>query len=422
MIPKMVKQFLAFLLVLAAATAVLAQQGAVKGVVKGKQNDADTSKIVEGAIVDIFRIDITQKFQTKTDKKGEYYHSLPAFGEYVVSVSGAGYTPVTSNKFKLTADAPLEQNFELVSGDGTRLTQEQVVNIVKNGASAPNTAAAAPKIDKEKQEQLLKERKELEAKNDKIRKDFDEMKKHVESGAVLAQKNDYEGAIKEFQQAMALDDAQPTVYAQLAQALFNLGAVRFNAKQRDEAQKCFQQSAQYGEKAVKLEATNAANYKIYGDSCEILFKQFGAADFADKAITAYTSGADIETDPAKKYKMLNKIGGIYFNKGEMDKCAASYDKVLAADPNNTEALTGKGTIIVATTTSNTTPQDKAKLEEAMNIFQQVVDKLPEGKQRAEVEGYISYLKDTMKIEPPSKGKGGGDKGKDKDKDKGKKKN
>jgi tetratricopeptide (TPR) repeat protein len=199
---------------------------------------------------------------------------------------------------------------------------------------------------------------------------------------------------------MAIDDAQSVVYAQLGQALFNLGAVRFNAKKKDEAKALFTESALYAEKATKLAPDNAGYVKIYADSCHILAKQFGAADFVEKAITAYNSGSTLETDPVKKNKMINRIADIYYSQGDMEKCNATYEKVLAADPNNTEALKGKANVILATTTSIATPQDKARLEEAMGIYQQIIDKLPDGAEKTEVNGYIAYLQDTMKIEPP----------------------
>jgi tetratricopeptide (TPR) repeat protein len=397
---------LAFLLVF--STIALAQQGAVKGVVKVKKSASEASQPTEGLTVDIYRLDITAKYNTKTDKKGEFYYSLPAFGDYVISVSGAGLSPVNSNKFRIGGDQPIEQNFELVPGDGKRFTQTEVVDFIKKGGTA-----AAPKASAEDAQKLEEERARIEKENAKIKADFELVKKHVEAGAAFAQKSEYENAIKEFKEAMAIDDAQSVVYAQLGQALFNLGAVRFNAKKRDEAQALFKESAQYAEKATKLAPDNAAYVKIYADSCHILAKQFGAADFGEKAIAAYTSGSAIEADPVKKNKMINRVADIYYSQGNYEKASETFEKVLSTDSSNVEALKGKANVIVVSTTSIATPQDKARLEEAMAIYQKIIDTLPEGAEKTEVNGYITYLQDTMKIEVV-KDKG---KGKDKDKDK-----
>lgn len=412
MISRISKYVSALVFLLVVTSLALAQQGAVKGVAKVRKTATDNPEPTEGLIVDIYRIDITGKYQTKTDKKGEYFHSLPAFGDYVISISGPNLSPVTSNKFKVPGgDQPAEQNFELVPGDGHRLTQAEAIDYVKKGGSAAAAGANTPKVSAEEAKKQQEEIAKIQKENEKIKADYESVKKHVEAGVAFSQKNEYENAIKEFKEAMAIDDAQSVVYAQLAQSLFNLGAVRYNAKKKDEAQDLFKQSVQYGEKATQLAPDNAAYQKIYADSCDILFKQFHVSELADKAVAAYTKGSDLETDPAKKSKMVNKIAGIYYAQGDMDKSTATYAKVLATDPNNTEALKGKANVILATTTSNTSAQDKARLEEAMNIYQQIVEKLPDGAEKTEVTGYIAYLQDTMKIEP------GKAKGKEKEKDK-----
>ncbi|MFY9222933.1 MAG: hypothetical protein WAQ98_09700 [Blastocatellia bacterium] len=411
MVSKIAKCISAIAFLLVVSTFALAQQGAVKGIVNVKKTASGPPEPTEGLIVDIYRIDISSKFQTKTDKKGEYYHSLPAFGDYVISVSGPALGAITSAKFRITTDQPLDQNFELVPGDGRRLAQAEAIEIGKKGGTF--AAAGATPNRKISEEELKKQQEEVakvEKENAKIKADFESVKKHVEAGAAFSQKSDYENAIKEFKEAMAIDDAQSVVYAQLAQALFNLGAVRFNAKKKDEAQNCFKESVQYAEKATQLAPDNASYLKIYADSCHILFKQFRGTEYADKAISAYTNGSNLEADAAKKTKMINRVADIYYSQGDMDKATTTYEKVLATDANNTEALKGKANIILATTTSIATPQDKSRLEEAMSIYQQIVDKLPEGAEKTEVNGYIAYLQDTMKIEPPKKGK---DKGKGK---------
>lgn len=412
MVSKIAKCISAIAFLLVVSTFALAQQGAVKGIVNVKKTASGPPEPTEGLIVDIYRIDISSKFQTKTDKKGEYYHSLPAFGDYVISVSGPELGAITSGKFRITADQPLDQNFELVPGDGRRLAQAEAIEIGKKGGTfAAAGGTPSRKISEEEAKKQQEEVAKVEKENAKIKADFESVKKHVEAGAAFSQKSDYENAIKEFKQAMVIDDAQSVVYAQLAQALFNLGAVRFNAKKKDEAQNCFKESVQYAEKATQLAPDNASYLKIYADSCHILFKQFRGTEYADKAISAYTNGSNLEADAAKKTKMINRVADIYYSQGDMDKATSTYEKVLATDANNTEALKGKANIILATTTSIATPQDKSRLEEAMSIYQQIVDKLPEGAEKTEVNGYIAYLQDTMKIEPPKKGK---------DKDKGKK--
>jgi tetratricopeptide (TPR) repeat protein len=366
----------------------LAQQGAVRGKITAA---GESPQPIEGAVIEIFRIDISQKFQTKTDKKGEYFHSLPAFGDYVVGVSAPNCTPLSSSKFRVVSDSPVEQNFELGPGDGSKLTLDQIRNAAKQSPAAAASSEDAKKI-KEEQAKIAAERERIAKENEKNKAQFAEMKKVFEEGIALNQKQDYEGAIGKFKQAVSLDDTQPTIFANLALALFNLGAVKFNAKLKDEAKTLFLQSAEYGEKATKMNPTSAEFLKIYADSCDILFRNFGVGEMADKAIVAYTAGSEADPDATRKYKMINKIGAIYFNMGDIEKSMATYEKVLAADPNNLEALSGKGLVLAAS-------GEKPKMEEAVGIFQQVVEKAPaDSRLRAEAETNMKYLTDTLKIE------------------------
>jgi tetratricopeptide (TPR) repeat protein len=244
-----------------------------------------------------------------------------------------------------------------------------------------------PKTELEK---IRTERERINAENEKIKAQFAEMKKHFDAGLALSQKQDYEGAISEFEQAATIDDNQPTIYANLALAYFNLGATRFNNKQKDEAQKLFRQSADYGEKATHMNPTNSEFLKIYGDACDILFRNFQLSEYANKALASYTAGSVAENDPAKKYRMLNKIGNIYFIMGYMDKSIATYEKVLIADPNNLEALSGKALVLTAS-------GEKLKIEQAIGIFLQVAKGAPEGSRiKTEAENNIKYFSDLLK--------------------------
>ena len=392
MLAKIAKPLFALaLLALFFSGPALAQQGAVRGKVTSIATGGEASKPIEGAIIEIYRLDISQKFQTKTDKKGEYFHSLPAFGEYAMGISGAGYSPIASSRFKINSDAPVEQNFELAPGDGSKLTLDQVKNNAKPPTPAGTSAADAKKAQEEQAKQDA-ERERIAKENEKIKAQFGEMKKHFEAGLALNTKQDYEGAVKEFETAAQLDDSQPTIFANLALALFNLGAVRFNAKQKDDAKALFLKSAEYGEKAVKMNPTSGEFQKIYADSCDILFRNFGVGEYADKAIASYTAGSEIEPDVKKKSSLINKIGAIYFNMGDIDKSMATYEKVLASDPGNLEALAGKGLVLAAS-------GEKPKMEQAVVIFQEVAEKAPSGSRlKTEAETNMKYLTDTLKIE------------------------
>lgn len=398
-------KFFAFICVIVAAQTAFAQQGMIKGLIRGTAEGGQPTPI-EGATIDIYRFDQAQKFSTKTDKKGIYFHALPAgsTSEYAIAVSAPGWAPAVSPRFRLTSGEPLEQSFDLVPGDGLRPTPEQVREVT--GAVA--VGASAEEI-KKLREQALKEQEERNKKNEEIKKanaKSSEMKKFFDSGIAANSRKEYESAIRDFRQAATIaselsDNAknQSIIYANLALALYNFGAIKFNNRLKDEAKALFVESADYADKAVQLDPANSEFKKIYGDSCDILARNLSASEYFEKAINAYTAGAEAELDPAKKNAMINKLGGLYFSMGDVEKSMAAYDKVLAVDPANIDAMAGKGLVLAAT-------GEKAKMEQAVALFQQVIENAPaESKARRDAEENMKYLSETLKIEvsPAKKG-------------------
>lgn len=398
-------KFFAFICVIVAAQTAFAQQGMIKGLIRGTAEGGQPTPI-EGATIDIYRFDQAQKFSTKTDKKGIYFHALPAgsTSEYAIAVSAPGWAPAVSPRFRLTSGEPLEQSFDLVPGDGLRPTPEQVREVT--GAVA--VGASAEEI-KKLREQALKEQEERNKKNEEIKKanaKSSEMKKFFDSGIAANSRKEYESAIRDFRQAATIaselsDNAknQSIIYANLALALYNFGAIKFNNRLKDEAKALFVESADYADKAVQLDPANPEFKKIYGDSCDILARNLSASEYFEKAINAYTAGAEAELDPAKKNAMINKLGGLYFSMGDVEKSMAAYDKVLAVDPANIDAMAGKGLVLAAT-------GEKAKMEQAVALFQQVIENAPaESKARRDAEENMKYLSETLKIEvsPAKKG-------------------
>lgn len=405
MLSRSLKLFIFIYFIVTAVQTVSAQQGMIKGLIRGTAEGGQPTPI-EGATIDIYRFDQAQKFTTKTDKKGIYFHALPAgsTSEYAIAVSAPGWAPAVSPRFRLTSGEPIEQSFDLTPGDGMRPTPEQVREVT----AAVAVGASAEEI-KKLREQAIKEQEERNRKNEEIRKanaKSAEMKKLFDSGIAANSRKDYEAAVRDFKQAATIASEltdntknQSVIYANLALALYNFGAIKFNNKLKDEAKALFIESAEYGEKAMQLDPANPEFKKIYGDSCDILARNLSASEYFEKAISAYIAGSEIELDPAKKNLMINKLGSLYFSMGDVEKSMASYDKVLSVDPTNIDAMAGKGLVLAAS-------GEKAKMEQAVALFQQVIDKAPaESKARRDAEENMKYLSETLKIEvaPTKKG-------------------
>jgi len=391
------------LLITASASA---QVGRIEGDVKGRKADG-TLVPIEGAIVDIVRVDIKGNYTVKTDKKGHYIHAgVPYVGTYTVMVSAPGWAPTFATGVRPDRE-PV--NFELAPGDGSKLTIEKIQQITKQ--QPPAAGGQQPKMSEEERQRILKEQQRQREEAEKAQKSFDEMKKHFDEGNRLLSANDYEGAAKEFQQAAELDPSQHVIFAQLAQSLFNAGVVRFNKQQRDEAKEFFTKSIEAGKKAIEVlsgtqNATpNPTYHKILSDPLRILALRYGSQDSLKEAIAQYEIMAGLATTPADKARSLVSIGDMYFEGGKIEEAIAAYEKVLETDPNNYAALHGKAKSLVST-------GEEAKVQEGVNLMAKVVELAPkESREAKEATEMIAMIKEAYSLQPQK------DKDKDKDKDK-----
>src|SRR5215218_10118623 len=150
----------AALLVAAAAVAASAQSTQVNGKVTLKQADG-TVVPVAGAQIDIYRIDIKAEFHTKTDKKGNYIHAgLPFVGTYTIIVSAPGASPTFAAKQRFTSDT--KRDFELVPGDGSRPTIEDLAKREAAGGGGGSAAGGAPPRGESKEEKAAREARDKE--------------------------------------------------------------------------------------------------------------------------------------------------------------------------------------------------------------------------------------------------------------------
>ncbi len=111
-----------FAVIFSTAVFVSAQSGALRGHVVMKQ--ADGTKVpAADVVIDVFRTDISAKYNTKTDKKGTFvFAGLPFIGTYIVAASKEGATPTWIQDVKVGRDVDYE--LEMSPGVGRRLTHE----------------------------------------------------------------------------------------------------------------------------------------------------------------------------------------------------------------------------------------------------------------------------------------------------------
>src|SRR5258705_8245429 len=123
----------AAILIASAALTPLGQTGELRGHVIMKQADGQ-SVPVSDAVIDVYRTDVSGKYNTKTNQKGEFvFAGLPYVSTYVIAGSHPSARPNFVPNVKVGRDVDYE--VELTPGDGKRLTLEEIKSANAGGGA-----------------------------------------------------------------------------------------------------------------------------------------------------------------------------------------------------------------------------------------------------------------------------------------------
>jgi len=412
-------------LLLVSAIAAAAQSGQLRGHVKLKQADGTTVPAV-GAAIDVVRLDIGGKYETKTDKRGEFvFAGLPYVGTYIIGVSLANAQPSYQGNVKVGRD--IDYEIEMTPGDGHRLTEAELKQFSKGGGGVgPDaTPKAESAADKAKREAMIKANAEAVEANKKNRELNDILNRTFKAGqaALTATPPNYEEAIKQFDEGIAADPTQVVLYTVKANTYRLRGVEHYNnsIKAKDPAAKTsglelakadFKQAAEVSAMAVDLAKkepvpTGPAAQKDQNnrkrdalssraESMRLFVSKVDQSQ-AEAGINAFQEYVAIETDPAKKTKAERDEAQMLFDASAFDKALVAYQKLLETNPDDLDALLKSGLILFNIGALNT---DKAKYQEAANYLQRYVDKAPEAdSNRADAKAIIDNLKDQENVKP-----------------------
>lgn len=420
------------------ALTTVAQVGELRGHVWMQQ--ADGQKVpLAGAQIDVFRTDVSGKYDTKTNKKGEFvFAGLPFVGTYTVAASHPTATPGFITGVK--AGQEISADIILTPGDGKRLTAEDVKKAAMptpaaGSASGGGGNSAESAADKAKREELIRKNKEIEDSNRKITEANTTVNRTFKAGnealvaagvALKASKSDeaiakYTEAITQYSEGLTADPEQPALLTNRAMALKGRGVERYNSSIKlaatdeaarkaalESAQADFKAAAESSSKAVTLlkavpaptdpaevQRLNANKYAAFSTNAEAyrLFATKSDPSQADAALTAFNEYIALEVDPAKKLKAQLDAAQMLLDAGSGDKALAQYQAVLASAPDNPDANLGAGLSIYAT-------GDKTKFQEAANYLQHFVDVAPDDhKFKQAAKDILTELKNTEKVVP-----------------------
>ncbi|MCA1816036.1 MAG: carboxypeptidase regulatory-like domain-containing protein [Acidobacteria bacterium] len=406
--------------VAACALAASAQTGQLAGSVKLQSADG-TQAPVAGASVAVYRTDIRQKFETRTDKSGRFmFAALPFVGTYTVAVSAPGAEPAF--RVGVRAGRDIAYDFVLTPGDGRQLTEEEV----RAKGSSPGAPAAAPaesEADRQRRAELERKTAEVEEQNKKIVADNETVQRAFDAGnaaltaasslAGAARVAKYDEAVARYDEGLRARPDEPALLTNKSVALRARGAERYNAAVKlggddaakeaglEVAKKDFRAAADLASKAVEAingtpvprDAAGRAvwanlRYSALAARAEALRLAATRADQSrgEEAARAYLELAAAETDPAKRLAARLGAGRVLYEVGQWDRAAEELRKVLADDPSNVEANLYLGLALSGST-------DKARMKEAAIYLQRFLDAAPPTHpMRADAKAMLEYLK------------------------------
>lgn len=411
---------------------VSAQTAPVSGQVMMKKADG-TTEPVAGAMVEVYRTDQKGKFPSdKTDKKGNFaFAGLPLGAKFAFSVSGTKITPGVYPNIQAGMDKLV---FTVSEGNGKRFTEEEVrqslaapvANTSTNQSSAAAPTAAEMTAEQKKQKEAYdKQVAEVEAKNKKSENANAIINKVIAEGNKAYTDKNYDLAISKFDEGINADPefagSAPILQNNKALALKNRAVDNYNkAIKGDPSAKTaalesvktdFNNAAAATDRSLEIlkgaTAPDAERQKSY-DSAKLnaltvrkeiygLMIQTGADKNKSKeAVTAYDEYIAAEPDAAKKLAARVGLAEAYQQDNNFDQAIIEYEKVLAEDSENVDALIGAGLTLVNLGYINQESDkasDKAKSKEqfqqASSYLQKFLDlgKSPQNQDKAAVKKY-----------------------------------
>jgi tetratricopeptide (TPR) repeat protein len=398
-----------------------AQAGQVEGTIRLKAADGSI-KPAAGVQIDIYRTDIKGRYEVKTDKNGHFVRlGLPLQGTYLFVFSGPGAAPTYMNNVRITQMPVVDTTLD--PGDGTVLTLEDVQKQIGSQKGPGGAAAAPPKVlsaaDKAKAEAAQKELEASAKEGKELQASFDNAVKHFNEGVRLKTANDYQAALVEFEESSKLDPTKNKNFveiahrsnAQVAETNYQLGADKFNKKDRNGAKPHFEQAVTSISRAIAVASAATDDptvtndlityYGILEKNARILIENYGEVKLIDDTVKQIDKAEALDTANKNKWAVLK--ADMYRSAGKTDEAVAAYKAVLAADPNFADAIYGLGLTLIGSS-------ERAQIQEGANALAEFLAKAkPDDKRVPIVKSSLEELKNGLKIEAekpaaPAKGR------------------
>jgi tetratricopeptide (TPR) repeat protein len=249
---------------------------AAQGMITGKVVDAKGDPVADAKITIEQTDGVTRKFETKSDKKGEFIQiGLQSSGFKVTAVSKDGKETATAN---------------------TRVSQRgpSAVRLVMGGGAGNDPTIAA--------------------KTAELRKSFDE-------GVALSRAGKYDESVESFNKAIAINP-------NCQDCFYNIGYAYAQKKEYDKAEENYKKAL-----AVKPDYAEAYNGLANIYNAQRKFDQAAEASAQASKLSASAPGA-LQGGNADA---LYNEGVILWNGGKIPEATAKFEAAVAANPNHAES-------------------------------------------------------------------------------------
>ena len=403
---------------------VSAQNGQLRGRVTLKQADGTIVPAAD-AVVDVFRSDLPGDFNLKTNKKGDFVHAgLPLQGTYIISVSMPGAQPFYQPGIRAGRDE--EVKIELATGDGRRLTRADIKTLMAKTPGSTPSGAKETSEDKAKVEELKRKNAEIEAANKRAETSNAIIDRTFKAGNEALKVKNYDAAIAQYDEGLNADPDHPGAPALLTNKTMALNARavdKYNAAVKttddaaktagiESAKKDWTEASQSGAKAVAMSkgmpapsdaaSANVAKLNLYfalmarADAMRLFVTKVDQSQ-VDAGVTAYQEYIAAETDPVKKSKAEHDLAQMLFDANAFDRALTEYQKILAVNPDDLNALLRAGQALFNIGAINS---DKTKYQEAANYLAQFVEKAPDTDPlKSDAKAILDTLKDQANVKP-----------------------
>jgi len=282
---------------------VYGQIGNVRGKVQDEQGNP-----IEGARIRIEGLQVSRKYELETDSKGEYYHGgVNRQGTYRVIVEKEGFQSSYAEGVQPGQNRNEERglvDFTLRRGQAGRLAFEMTDEEIKRAEELAETAEERAAAS-------------------------EEIQGFMEQGLQLYNDGSYDQALVAFNQALVLDDQQPSLLA-------NIGNSHAKLNQNDQAVAAY-------EKAIAISPEDATLFQNLGGIYASMGDTVKAQELYEKAVGLSKYG-----DPKDAAVNYYNMGVTFINSGQNEEAVDALTKALDADPSYAEAHYQMGITLLGT--------------------------------------------------------------------------